>query len=812
MTNLTEQNQYEAGIYQLERTDAVDAGENGNGISNLQAKQLANRTNWLKARAEIRGDWDMTNTITSIVPVTANDLGGTSAVVDANNQTLTPEAPLEVLNGTPSSATFGSIATRKHGLRWGRVRVPDTSGSNLGAFGIALKQIGSSASDVVGALNGVGTAPGDGTYAIYLMSQMGTVALLHVADGSAPVQTLLSSVDPDWVAPGVGEDLYLGIDFSTGKVYVDKTGGKPLHVVTIDFGNESAGLTPGVILGFAGATPTLGAPLNYDFGTTAGGRLPFAKVDDPSLPAGAQDLYRYHVTAGGLFGNKETKAGDIVELRDGMDDLIVTRYPDPNPVQIEDVEAIADERIADTPQPIVRQFLDRREVWGISNDAPATTGHDVNPKDGDGVIVGSTPAGDFAGFSAGDLVVMDGSTWHQVTPWPGMVVQPIVNANGASTYEEERYVRWIYLPNHSSSWDQGVSVDQLNDGGAIPDWYKVRAFSQPLKPLEVDLNNGDSFAIQAQYTTHQAVKALVAGDVSISFGGLNTHEASGLIYLFADTAGGAEIYFSCTDTGGMTFSGFRRAGNDAIPTAPCLHLNEGESAVLRWFAVSDDSAHLVLLGDSNETDQLKVITATNGGTIALTEAHHVINLLTNTADTIAAATIELPFGEVLGAPIILHVTHGIDAVTWTDTHAGASANITSLPATLRAGDAYAIYGGTNTSLNWVAIPLHQAVTRKYQRPYDVATITMIEGERIAHIVGGTAGNRTVKLPPNPVKGDIVEIVKDTSVALDIIVQESDGSAVETVVTGATTGRLTFYWGMDDASPGADAWRRMPAYL
>lgn len=48
MANLSETPTYEAGIYQIERTDAVDAGVGGNGIANLQAKQLANRTAYLK--------------------------------------------------------------------------------------------------------------------------------------------------------------------------------------------------------------------------------------------------------------------------------------------------------------------------------------------------------------------------------------------------------------------------------------------------------------------------------------------------------------------------------------------------------------------------------------------------------------------------------------------------------------------------------------------------------------------------------------------------------------------------------------------
>lgn len=50
MANLPETNTYPSGIYQIEVTDPVVGGPDG--ISNVQAKQLANRTNWLKQRAD----------------------------------------------------------------------------------------------------------------------------------------------------------------------------------------------------------------------------------------------------------------------------------------------------------------------------------------------------------------------------------------------------------------------------------------------------------------------------------------------------------------------------------------------------------------------------------------------------------------------------------------------------------------------------------------------------------------------------------------------------------------------------------------
>lgn len=54
MANLDEQAQWEEGIYQLELTDPVVGGPDG--ISNLQAKQLANRTKYLKEQQNKQQD------------------------------------------------------------------------------------------------------------------------------------------------------------------------------------------------------------------------------------------------------------------------------------------------------------------------------------------------------------------------------------------------------------------------------------------------------------------------------------------------------------------------------------------------------------------------------------------------------------------------------------------------------------------------------------------------------------------------------------------------------------------------------------
>lgn len=52
MADLTESATWETGIRQLEKTDLWDAGVSGAGIANLQAKQLANRTKFLKSAVD----------------------------------------------------------------------------------------------------------------------------------------------------------------------------------------------------------------------------------------------------------------------------------------------------------------------------------------------------------------------------------------------------------------------------------------------------------------------------------------------------------------------------------------------------------------------------------------------------------------------------------------------------------------------------------------------------------------------------------------------------------------------------------------
>lgn len=82
MATLTEANSWEAGIYQLELTDPVVGG--ADGLSNLQAKQLANRTLYLKGLVEALG--------TGKQPLDAT-LTALAGLVTAANQMIYSTAP-----------------------------------------------------------------------------------------------------------------------------------------------------------------------------------------------------------------------------------------------------------------------------------------------------------------------------------------------------------------------------------------------------------------------------------------------------------------------------------------------------------------------------------------------------------------------------------------------------------------------------------------------------------------------------------------------------------------------------------------------
>ena len=111
MANLPETPSYEAGIYQIELTDAVIGGVTG--ISNKQARGLANRTGYLKAQVEtIMGLLDFKAPLNS--PALTGSPTAPTQAPGTNNTTISTTAFVQAALSAYATAAYvnGQIATR----------------------------------------------------------------------------------------------------------------------------------------------------------------------------------------------------------------------------------------------------------------------------------------------------------------------------------------------------------------------------------------------------------------------------------------------------------------------------------------------------------------------------------------------------------------------------------------------------------------------------------------------------------------------------------------------------------------------------
>lgn len=81
MANLPELPQFDP-VYQLERTDPVDAGIGGSGIDNLPLKNLTNRTRFLKDRSDNRVNFYVDYANQTIPASTIKNANGSAYVLD----------------------------------------------------------------------------------------------------------------------------------------------------------------------------------------------------------------------------------------------------------------------------------------------------------------------------------------------------------------------------------------------------------------------------------------------------------------------------------------------------------------------------------------------------------------------------------------------------------------------------------------------------------------------------------------------------------------------------------------------------------
>ena len=122
MANVKEVEKWEPGIYQLETTDPVMGGEDG--IDNLQAKQLANRTSYLKKQIE-----NVSNLIPTVPVQSVNGKTGNIQLSAADVGTLTEQQLGERF--LPAKLTKGDQPIYEVGVDVNCTTRPKFNGSEL---------------------------------------------------------------------------------------------------------------------------------------------------------------------------------------------------------------------------------------------------------------------------------------------------------------------------------------------------------------------------------------------------------------------------------------------------------------------------------------------------------------------------------------------------------------------------------------------------------------------------------------------------------------------------------------------------------
>lgn len=245
MANLTETTQWEAGIYQLETTDAVIGG--ADGVSNTQAKQLGNRTAFLKNAY----DGVLTKSVAGSADVTLTEEEASHAIViltgaiTANINVIVPDVGSWLI----ANKTTGSY----------KVTVKTSAGAGVMATRGTPRKI-----------------VADSTDAIYAEADLPIFG--DASDGDATIMTSSQTVGT-WLTSGVMqrdahlENLTFGaagkIDTNGFRIFVD-------GVLDISSAQEAA-ITMTAALGGAGGGPgsggvgATGFSSSVSFGGSGGG-------------------------------------------------------------------------------------------------------------------------------------------------------------------------------------------------------------------------------------------------------------------------------------------------------------------------------------------------------------------------------------------------------------------------------------------------------------------------------------------------------------------------------------------------------------
>lgn len=189
MTNLTEKEQWEDGVYQIEKTDPVVGGPDG--LSNRQGQQLANRTKYLKGLVDALLNGTK-NAATAARLATARAIGLTGDASGTANFDGSANASITVALAKTGVAagTYGGVTVDEKGrVTAGAVITPVANGGTGNSTGQAP-----SATKLATArtINGV---PFDGT---------GNIAITD--DSKAPLNSPVLTGDPRAPTPAAGDN------------------------------------------------------------------------------------------------------------------------------------------------------------------------------------------------------------------------------------------------------------------------------------------------------------------------------------------------------------------------------------------------------------------------------------------------------------------------------------------------------------------------------------------------------------------------------------------------------------------------------
>lgn len=351
----------------------------------------------------VENTWDMTPQLGDAVPVPAYDSGGTSAIVDANTQTLTPGTLVPGGGGFIATARSERLAELSGSAKI--VKHQGDAGDNLDLLLFSFGPVGMSMSDFIDRFN----APQPGDYLMMIQFPAGgnELYLAVVEDGVAlSSQTVTISTVP-------GDNIFFTMDKVNGQVLYQINDGSVSSGV-LGTANLAAFPESDIVYGmvFTSATPTLQAGNTaFDMSSTEQGLTPLKAASDAAPPTDVKDAIAYEVITEGPYKGQRGYPGDIAFFYNNTQKVRFIRARDPNEVQKELTVEIS--KAVEDPLDIL--LRDRVLLSDVPRNSPGSlmAGEAYGLEKGKGVIVGPSPSSEFSNFIPGNIAYYTGTGWEQ---------------------------------------------------------------------------------------------------------------------------------------------------------------------------------------------------------------------------------------------------------------------------------------------------------------------------------------------------------------------------------------------------------------